>query len=55
MPSRDEDVKLLVKSEEGATSAVDEGSMIICGASSFVEANRLGIELNRLIDCEQVR
>lgn len=48
-------MKLLAKSEGGAASAVDERSMIFCGASSFVEANRLGIELNRLIACGQVR
>lgn len=55
MSLRDEDVKLLVKSESGAASAVDEGLTIFCGISSFVEANRLGMEFNRLIDLEEVR
>lgn len=49
MPSSDDDVKSLVMFESGKASDVEE-TLIFCGISTLVEANRFGLKLNKSID-----
>lgn len=53
MPSSDDDTNSL-ESGSGAVPVVEEGS-IFCGISGWVEANRLGVKLNKSIDFERVK